>query len=72
MDYTEVEPALSRKPAKKMAGEWYVKGFADGYHARVPVIPGGFAGDQYDKGYNEGLEAALRDIFSQTWNELRN
>jgi len=68
MDYTEREPAPPLRPPKMAAGEWYVKGFEDGYHAHLAVIPRGAAGEQYNKGYNEGLEAALRDCFAATWN----
>ena len=68
MDYTEREPAPSLRTARMVAGEWYVKGFSDGYHARVAVIPDGSAGEQYDKGYSEGLEAALRAVSAQSWN----
>jgi hypothetical protein len=70
MDYIDREPATSVKVAKMVAGEWYVRGFADGYHARLAIIPSGSAGEQYNKGYNEGLEAALRDIFSAAWSAI--
>jgi hypothetical protein len=67
MDDTAREPAPPRKPPQLAAGEWYVKGFADGYHARLAVIPVGTAGEQYNKGYDEGLEIALRDCLAAHW-----
>ncbi len=66
MDHTERESALPLRP-ERSAGEWYVKGFADGYHAHMAVSPLGAAGEQYNKGYNEGLETALRDCFAESW-----
>lgn len=66
MDHTEREAGPLVRP-QRSAGEWYVKGFADGYHAYLAVSPSGAAGEQYDKGYNEGIETALRDCFAETW-----
>jgi hypothetical protein len=67
MNYTAREPALPGNPPELVAGEWFVKGFADGYHARAAVVPLGTAGEQYDKGYDEGLEVALRDCLAESW-----
>ncbi len=68
MDYTEREPAPPLRPPKMVAGEWYLKGFVDAYHAHLAVIPRGPAGEQYKKGYTEGLAAAQRDFFAAIWN----
>jgi hypothetical protein len=66
MDYTEPVPAPPLKPPE-ITGEWYLRGFADAYHAHVAVIPAGPAGDQYSKGYMEGLAAFQRDVFAEIW-----
>lgn len=62
MNYTERESALPLLPPKIVAGEWYLKGFADGYRARRAVILWGRAREQYKKGYADGLAAARRDF----------
>ncbi len=67
MDYTEPVPAPAIKPLEMAAGEWYLRGFADAYSAHVAVIPAGPAGEQYSKGYTEGLAAVQRDIFAEIW-----
>ena len=51
-----------------VGGEWYLRGFLDGYCARWAVVPRGPAGEQYKKGYAEGVASAQRDIFAATWN----
>ena len=62
VDYTEREPVLPLRPPKMVADGWYLKGFADGYHARPAIMPREPLGEQYRKGYIEGLAAAERDV----------
>ena len=62
MNYTGRESALPLLPPKPVASEWYLKGFADGYRGRRPVILWGRAREQYKKGYSEGLADARRDF----------
>jgi len=62
MDHTEREPARQPSLPKMVTDVWYLKGFSDGYDARPMVIPRGLAGEQYKRGYAEGLAAAGRDV----------
>lgn len=67
MEYTGCEPALPLRPSRMVAGEWYLRGFLDTYEARLAVIPLGPAGEEYKKGYAEGLSATQRDFFAAIW-----
>ncbi len=67
MDYPEREPALPLRPATLLAGEWYLRGFADAYAAHWAVTPGGPAGEQYKKGYALGIAAVRREFFAAAW-----
>ena len=64
MDYTEAAAMPAFQPPRPTAGEWYLKGFADAYGAHQAVAPTGPAGEEYQKGYREGLVAVQRDFFS--------
>ena len=64
MDYTDREPAPPLTSPRMVAGEWFLRGFADAYNAHVAVAPEGPAGDQYSRGYKEGLAAVQRDFFA--------
>jgi len=68
MESMERQTALRTiQPPQTAAGEWYLNGFEDAYRGRPAVTPVGPAGDQYSKGYAEGLAAVQRDFFAQTW-----
>ncbi len=64
MDYTDREPDPPLTAPRMVAGEWYLRGFADAYNAHVAVAPEGLAGEQYGRGYKEGLAAVQRDFFA--------
>ncbi|MGE5073151.1 MAG: hypothetical protein ACM3MF_06960 [Anaerolineae bacterium] len=64
MDYTEANPMPAVQPPRSVVGEWYLKGFVDAYGAHQAVVPSGPAGEEYQKGYQEGLAAVQRDFFS--------
>ena len=64
MDYSEREPVPPLITPRMVAGEWYLRGFADAYDARVALTPEGPAGAQYTRGYHEGLAAVQRDFFA--------
>ena len=64
MDYTDREPDPPLTAPRMVAGEWYLRGFADAYSAHLAVAPDGPAGDQYSRGYKEGLAAVQRDFFA--------
>ncbi len=64
MDYTERDPELLLTTPRILAGEWYLKGFVDAYSARVALVPFGPAGDEYNRGYQQGLAAVQRDFFA--------
>jgi hypothetical protein len=68
MDYTEPAPITPSKSPNTPAGEWYLYGFEDAYRGRLAIIPGGPAGEQYKKGYTEGLAAIQRDFFAAALN----
>jgi len=68
MDNTERQSARFLRSPRMVGGEWYLRGFLDGYCARWAVVPRGPAGEQYKKGYAEGVASAQRDIFAATWN----
>ncbi len=64
MDYSDHEPLTLLMTPRMVAGEWYLWGFADAYNARVALTPEGPAGEQYTRGYQEGLAAIQRDFFA--------
>ena len=64
MDYFKREPETPLGTLKIVVGEWYLKGFADAYDAHWAVVPSGFAGEQYKKGYILGLAAVRREFFA--------
>ena len=64
MDYSDREPVPPLMTPKMVAGEWYLKGFADAYNARPALVPSGPAGEEYSRGYKEGLAAVQRDFFA--------
>ncbi len=68
MDFFEPTPPVSPKLPPIAAGEWYLYGFEDAYRGRQAIVPSGPAGEQYKRGYDEGLEAVQRDFFAATWN----
>lgn len=70
MDYTDRQSAPFLKPLKMLAGEWYLKGFADAYDAHWAVIPCGPAGEHYKKGYALGLATVQREFFAATWSSF--
>ena len=63
MDYTERQPARFPGAPLTVAGEWYLRGFADAYDARWAIAPSGPAGEQYRKGYALGQQAFQREFF---------
>jgi hypothetical protein len=67
MDYLQREPMSPIRRPQMVAGEWYLKGFADAYHAHQVVSPSGPAGEEYGRGYTAGLEAVQRDFFAAVW-----
>ena len=67
MEYIDPEPAAPLKPPRIVAGEWYLQGFIAAYEARLALIPLGPAGEEYKRGYAEGLAAAQRDFFAAIW-----
>ena len=64
MDYDEREPNQALTTARMVAGEWYLRGLTDAYNARAALIPFGPAGEQYIRGYEQGLAAVQRDFFA--------
>lgn len=64
MDYSEREPVLPLLTPKMVAGQWYLQGFMDAYSARVALVPFGPAGEEYNRGYEQGLAAVQRDFFA--------
>ena len=71
MDYSVHVPIYHLEPPRMVAGEWYLKGFADAYHAHQVVAPLGPAGEAYQRGYGAGLEAVQRDFFAAVWTGFR-
>jgi hypothetical protein len=47
-----------------IAGEWFLRGFVDACNARAALVPEGPAGEQYGRGYSQGLAAVQRDFFA--------
>ncbi len=64
MDYTDREPDPPLTAPRMLAGAWFLQGFVDAYNAHVAVAPEGPAGEQYSRGYKEGLAAVQRDFFA--------
>ncbi len=64
MYYTGQELPAQIRPGKSAAGEWYLKGFEDAHQAHAPVVPWGPAGQEYSRGYTEGLADVQRDFFA--------
>ncbi len=64
MDYIERETDVLPRLEWTIAGEWYLMGFEDAYRGHVAVTPLGQAGEQYNRGYTEGLAAVQRDFFA--------
>ena len=64
IEYADRVPPPPPQPPRMVAGEYYLRGFADAYQARRAVIPHGPAGEQYKRGYAEGLAAVQRDFFA--------
>ena len=62
--YIECEPVSLLLTPRMVAGEWYLRGFVDAYDAHVALIPAGPAGEQYSRGYQQGLAAVQRDFFA--------
>ena len=67
MDYTERALAPALRPSETIAGEWYLRGFADAYGAHWAAAPCGPAGEQYKKGYALGVAAVRSEFFAAAW-----
>ncbi len=68
MYYSRCDQVCPLNSPQLMAGEWFLRGFADAYQAHQVVAPAGPAGDEYHRGYVIGLEAVQRDFFAAIWN----
>ncbi len=62
------EPVLPLRLPALIAGEWYLRGFADAYQAHQAVSPEGPAGEEYNRGYAAALAAVRRDFFASASN----
>ncbi len=69
IDTTGRDPITYLQPLREVIGAWYLKGYADAFDAHWPMIPSGWAGEDYKKGYALGL-AAVRDLYFSALNSI--
>ncbi len=72
MDCIERHPVNCHNPLHLVVGESYLKGFADAYSARWPVIPSGVFGEHYRKGYILGVAAVRREFYALAVSRIRS